>query len=283
MRIYKDSGTISGFRYESPLGEHSPVAHAGEYWSSRHHFVPAHSHQVWEFLYQAQGHTIWQQAGRRYRVEPGQLLICPPRLPHGMAEEARNEFRICFLGTSLEDECGQTLAPWLPRDRLLLLGEAHPVQPYLFRLLEEIALDRPYRSRAVLLAREQIVIATARLLPAIRMQNGAQDSHWLGRIKTLMREMPGEPWKLETMARLAGYSTGYFSDQFREATGQSPHAFLLEVRVAHARELLTVPGKSITEIAHELGFSSSQHFATAFRRLTGHTPLAYRNQYCTGA
>lgn len=49
-------------------------------------------------------------------------------------------------------------------------------------------------------------------------------------------------------------------------------------RAERARDLLTTTALSVTEIALETGFSSSQHLSTAFRRLTGSTPTDYRRR-----
>lgn len=281
MKIYKDRGTISGFRYEAPLGEDLRLTHAGEYWSSRHHFVRAHSHPVWEFLYQMQAQTVWRQDGYECAVGPGDLLVCPPWLPHGMAGEPAAEFRICFFGTSLEDNPELGLDRLLPKDQLLVINSAHSVQPYLLHLLKEVTLSQPHRREAIILARQQFLIAVARLLAAGNSTKDERLDHELERVKTLIREMPGEPWKLETLARMTSYSPGYFSGIFRRQTGQTPHAFLLEARIDRARELLSQRDRSITEIAHELGFSSSQHFATTFRKFTGLSPRAYHGRDIT--
>lgn len=56
----------------------------------------------------------------------------------------------------------------------------------------------------------------------------------------------------------------------------TPHRWLVQRRIARACEMLADPRVSVTEIALACGFSSSQHFATAFRKHMGATPSAYR-------
>ena len=55
-------------------------------------------------------------------------------------------------------------------------------------------------------------------------------------------------------------------------SGMGPQAHLIERKLNLAANLLVKSGKSITEIAHQLNFSSSQHFATAFKRHYGISP-----------
>ena len=71
----------------------------------------------------------------------------------------------------------------------------------------------------------------------------------------------------------------HFSRVFKRATGFPPHEYQLQLRVARAQELLRKnPGKTIAEIACELGFSDESHFRRHFRRIVGTTPGQFRLQ-----
>ncbi len=83
---------------------------------------------------------------------------------------------------------------------------------------------------------------------------------------------------LEELAEESGLSPGYLVTAFKQATGRPPHRYLLEQRVERAKVLLADPNQIITQIALDVGFSSQSHLTTVFRRLTGLTPNAYRNQ-----
>ncbi len=83
---------------------------------------------------------------------------------------------------------------------------------------------------------------------------------------------------LEELAEETGLSPGYLVAAFKQATGRPPHRYLLEQRVERAKVLLAEPNQNITQIALDVGFSSQSHLTTVFRRLTGLTPNAYRNQ-----
>jgi len=55
-----------------------------------------------------------------------------------------------------------------------------------------------------------------------------------------------------------------------------PKDYLVRVRVEKAEELLRQNRRSIIDIAHSVGFNSSQYFSTVFRRYTGQTPAEFR-------
>lgn len=65
---------------------------------------------------------------------------------------------------------------------------------------------------------------------------------------------------------------------FRERYGASPKVYQELLRIDEARRMLASTALDITSIAAELGYSSSQHFATQFRHMTGDTPTAYRRK-----
>ena len=70
---------------------------------------------------------------------------------------------------------------------------------------------------------------------------------------------------------MQGVSVSHLITLFRKSTGETPHQFLLARRIERAEALLRSSDRSITDIAMDLGFSSSQHFATAFKKKKGVT------------
>lgn len=83
------------------------------------------------------------------------------------------------------------------------------------------------------------------------------------------------------LAAAAGLSESRFKAKFREQMGIPPGEYVMRQRVHRAKELLEKSGQSITEIAHGLGFSSSQYFANVFRRFMLVKPSDVRRK--TGA
>src|SRR5579863_4835894 len=86
--------------------------------------------------------------------------------------------------------------------------------------------------------------------------------------------------KLRELAALAGVSVRHFERAFRQSTGVSPHAYVLDRRLRMGRDLLiNHPDLPIEHIGVRLGFSSSSHFSSAFRRQTGLTPQNFRKTW----
>jgi AraC family transcriptional regulator len=71
-------------------------------------------------------------------------------------------------------------------------------------------------------------------------------------------------------------SPQYFCRSFKQSLGMPPHRYQTNRRMEQAKLLLARRSISVTDIGLMVGFSSSNSFATAFRRTTGFTPTAYR-------
>lgn len=78
------------------------------------------------------------------------------------------------------------------------------------------------------------------------------------------------------LAQVAGMSSSRFKTLFRREHGIPPAEYVLRARIAEARRLLSRRGASVTDVAFELGFSSSQYFASSFKRLTNITPRDFQ-------
>jgi len=86
-----------------------------------------------------------------------------------------------------------------------------------------------------------------------------------------------EPWTLDSMAEHCGLGVTRFVHYFRQLTNSTPMQYLTHLRVeAAATKLLQLPAAQISDISYECGFTSSQYFATVFRKQFGCTPAAYR-------
>ncbi|MBW4662493.1 MAG: AraC family transcriptional regulator [Drouetiella hepatica Uher 2000/2452] len=83
---------------------------------------------------------------------------------------------------------------------------------------------------------------------------------------------------LEMMANLIQLSPHYFASLFKQSVGQSPHQYVLRSRIERSKQLLKQPKLAIAQIAQCVGFQNQSHFTTAFRRIIGCTPKAYRSQ-----
>ncbi len=80
------------------------------------------------------------------------------------------------------------------------------------------------------------------------------------------------------LARECGLSARYFARAFKQSSGVPPHQWLMQKRVARAKELLQKTGWSLTDVASACGFVDQSHFTRVFSRLEGDSPGRWRRE-----
>lgn len=95
-------------------------------------------------------------------------------------------------------------------------------------------------------------------------------------LEQTLREGLSHQWTVEEMAAIAGMGTTLFNEKVKSFTGFTPLNYLINIRISEAIKMLKRKEISITDIALDTGFYSSQHFSTTFKKLTGFTPSEFR-------
>jgi AraC family transcriptional activator of pyochelin receptor len=89
--------------------------------------------------------------------------------------------------------------------------------------------------------------------------------------EVLLKNMQTPP-SLPQLALMAGVNEYKLKKGFRELFGNSVFGYLSDLRLNNGRQQLSEKNKSVSEIAFELGYSSVQHFSTAFKNKFGYSP-----------
>ena len=129
----------------------------------------------------------------------------------------------------------------------------------------------PLKKTAV---QNRIVAFLLELLAARKRASAEQGSkrfaHVISHIESNLDE-PGE-LTVDILSAIAGLSPSRFKALFKEKLGIPPAEFALRLRIEEARRRLAAGDATVTGVALDLGFSSSQYFASSFKRLTRMTP-----------
>lgn len=96
------------------------------------------------------------------------------------------------------------------------------------------------------------------------------------RVKQMIAERIGEELTRENLAQEIFLNPDYLSRIFKKETGMSLTEYILSVRMAKAKELLAMPGMSISMVAYQTGYTSLPYFCKVFKRETGVTPGQYK-------
>ena len=82
---------------------------------------------------------------------------------------------------------------------------------------------------------------------------------------------------LSRIAKAVNVSPNYLQTVFTKSFGISPYKYALIKRIEKAKNMIAVGDKNMSQISLELGFCSQSHFNSLFKKITGQSPLNYRN------
>jgi AraC-like DNA-binding protein len=87
------------------------------------------------------------------------------------------------------------------------------------------------------------------------------------------------PIDLERIAAEAELSRFHFLRLFKNAFGETPHAYVTRCRLERAMELLARTDLPVTQVCFEVGFSSLGSFSAWFSRHVGRSPDRFRRRW----
>lgn len=141
----------------------------------------------------------------------------------------------------------------------------------LVQALFDAATRSPADAAALLRVEECLLLVLGSLLRPAGHQKPAAS---VSTARTMMDDDPTAPWSLAQLADAAGLSRYQLVRHFGQATGLTPHAYLLQRRLHHARRLMGT-GTTLADAAATSGFSDQSHLTRLFVRSFGITPGAY--------
>jgi AraC-like DNA-binding protein len=98
----------------------------------------------------------------------------------------------------------------------------------------------------------------------------------LSRVRFAFVPDPSQPISLDCAARLAGLEPHYFCTLFHAVAGIRFKQWVTHVRIRAAHVLLLTTGRTITDIAFEVGYNDLRSFERAFLRDSGSSPVQFR-------
>lgn len=158
-----------------------------------------------------------------------------------------------------------------------LLNASVPGLGTLARQLEaELAQPGPLAAEAADSLARLMLVQVARHTGALRPAANPLSAAVLGRVRDYAAAHLAERILVQDLARVAGLPVNRFAQAFAAHMGQSPHRWVLALRLQRATELLATSTAGLAEIAAACGFSSQQHLTHTMRLRLGTTPGRYR-------
>ncbi|MHC4884209.1 MAG: helix-turn-helix transcriptional regulator [Planctomycetota bacterium] len=249
--------------------------------------LPEHIHPgAMEICYLASGSRTYSVGGRDYPFKGGEIFVTFPDEEHGSGSHIHGKGVLYWIQVVLPKRPRKFLG--LPgADVLPLVGALRALPRRTFRGSPRFKshVERIFhliRHREDALGRLEVISSLIELLAlVVRCAEKAGEggiSPTMARVTEAIQAHIEEELSIESLAKLAMLSPSRFKARFRSEVGIPPGEYVLREKVNQAQSLLQTGNLSITEIAHRLNFSSSQYFATVFKRFTNQTPSESRGQ-----
>lgn len=251
--------------------------------------LPPHQHgRAMEICLLVRGRQVYEVGGRRHVLTGGDVFVTFPGEVHGTGGAPEEKGVLYWLILELPP----VARPWLglPREARGALQAALRGLPRRqfrgsWRLragldgLTARLLRPPEPLDAVVLANEVVAFLLELVRNAAQPAGGGSGrAGALAPVLARIAAQVGEPLPLAALAAEAGLSLPRFKARFKAELGVPPAEYVQRARVAEAERRLRETDVSVTRLAHDLGFASSQYFATVMKRYTGRTPSALRRR-----
>jgi AraC-like DNA-binding protein len=242
----------------------------------------AELHDRFSVAYVRKGSFGYQAQGRAFELVAGSLLIGRP----GDEYMCTHDHHVCGdeclsvqLTPEMAEMTGVNPRSWRsgglpPVPELLVLGElAQAAAEGRSDVgLDEVGLLLVARCAEVVSGKSQKATKAA----ARDRRRAVETAMW-------MDAKAHEPIDLEGAAGEAGLSPFHFLRLFRDVLGVTPHQYLVRARLRRAARLLAEDGRSITDIALDVGFADLSNFVRTFHRAAGVSPRRFRRAARAGS
>ena len=243
--------------------------------------LPVHAHEHMEICFLKEGQQYYNIGGREYTLNAGDIFITWPGEGHSTGSHPQQRgtlyWMYLLLPKSTEPFLGipakeaKNLVFRLKNFPRRLFPGTEQLSNYFSDVWEILRNDnsdlRKLRLRATLVNLFLELVRNA-VIP-----KGHLRDETVGEILEHIESHLSEPMTVPELAKLDGLSTSRFKAKFRKETGVPPWEYVLRRKMEIAKTLLAE--YSVTETSIRLGMSSTQYFATVFRRYTNMSPSEY--------
>src|SRR3981189_1335047 len=169
-----------------------------------------------------------------------------------------------------------------PDSSLAADQQFHLVANSLAQLLEtatrELARDREAAKASLVTASHILQAEIERCSGANGSKRGGLAAWQILRVRAYIDSNLDRTIHIGDLSAVARRSKAHFSRKFKQAVGESPHAYVVRRRLERACHLMITRGASLREIALRVGFSDQAHLCRLFRQAFGQSPAGWRRE-----
>lgn len=245
----------------------------------------AHQHNYYELFYLRTGSCIYSVNNQLYHLSAGDIFIIYPGDSHYTQYEGLvtcERVIVCIPPSVIPEKylsAHEELARNLSHSGKVILSKKgrKRMEELLERMLEENNLAGPYSTEFLFL--ETLTLLMTLLRDGIFVYDPMKPEYISSDIEEVLRYIAENyklPLTLEEVADQINLTSSYFSHKFKKVTGTTFKEYLTYIRIRQSCQMLLTTDDSITEIAINCGFNSSNYYKDCFRRIYGISPRTFR-------
>jgi AraC-like DNA-binding protein len=245
------------------------------------HRYGRHAHDTYTFGLIEAGVEEFEYGGTLLRAGPGAVALLNPDVVHtGQAATPGGwTYRVLYPQVSVVASLAVELGvrhgtPFFPDTVLYdaataaLLRQAHQAA--------ELG-DRLASSTLLTAALTRLLRAHSAAPPTDGREIPSRSPASVQAVRDLLPQRLADPPSLGELAAITGLSQFALLRAFRQDTGMPPHAYLNQLRVRRARQLLD-GGQAPADVAAQIGYADQAHLTRHFKRVVGVPPAAYQRE-----
>jgi AraC-like DNA-binding protein len=251
-------------------------------------------HKNTQLTFMLEGHLVWEaQGGRKIELRGGEYcLTCPGDnfvIPHNVLAPC---YLMWILLNPFAENTGEysLLSQHELEDMLGILTQNKDFKAKITEsmqfYLNEISKIADVSSKKEIspLGMHKIRLSLMGILfESVKAANERVSTHlpssaFSRDVKQLVLDYPSRFLSVAEIASHFNLSPSLFCKKFKKETGLTLADFVRRIKLEESLKPVRNSSKSITEIAYSLGFSSSQYYATLFKKYFGKTPRQFRNE-----
>jgi AraC-like DNA-binding protein/mannose-6-phosphate isomerase-like protein (cupin superfamily) len=241
--------------------------------------IDIHTHEGFEICYLEKGHQTYNVKDRDYLIKTGEIFLTKPGEVHSSGRQAQEKGHLYWIHVTPEIK-GKSFLGLTKKQGMLLLTEMYKIKDRHFPASTALQMAIKHAHKQILRqpsAFTNIALANAMISILLELINSASipkkpEAGDMNRIISYIDDNLEETVRVPALAKQFGLSTSWFKARFKKETGLSPAAYVLRKRIYKAREFMEKGKGNVSDAAMKYGFSSSQHFATAFKRYNKQNP-----------
>lgn len=105
------------------------------------------------------------------------------------------------------------------------------------------------------------------------------DDSGIRKVQDFIEKKYDEKITIEELADLLNVGRRTFERRFKDATNNTPIEYVQRVRIEAAKKFFEASSKNVSDVMYDVGYSDSKAFRDTFKKVTGLTPIEYRNKF----